>query len=279
MSLSPDITRYCSNLELRNEIWFTKSISSISYPEKGNEQCFQIEENSFWFNHRNNCILAAIKNFPPKGFFFDVGGGNGYVSHAIEQAGYHTVLVEPGINGILNAKNRGLKHLICSTFQDAEFSKNSIPAVGLFDVIEHIEDDHLFLDQIKQYLLPCGRVYITVPAYKFLWSEEDITGGHFRRYTINSLYSLLNETGFIVEYATHIFSILPIPIFMFRTLPFWFHKKRENNPQRCQTEHESPSGSFGKLLDMIWRWELNRVKDNKNIPFGGSCLVIAKANG
>ena len=32
-----------------------------------------------------------------------------------------------------------------------------------------------------------GRLYATVPSYSFLWSEEDILAGHFRRYTLKGL--------------------------------------------------------------------------------------------
>ena len=55
---------------------------AISYPEEGNEACFQIEDQSFWFRHRNNCIQELVRKFPPngKGPIFDVGGGNGFVA-------------------------------------------------------------------------------------------------------------------------------------------------------------------------------------------------------
>ena len=42
---------------------------AISYPEEGNEACFEIEDQSFWFRHRNNCIRELVMNFPPRGHF------------------------------------------------------------------------------------------------------------------------------------------------------------------------------------------------------------------
>ena len=41
--------------------------------------------------------------------YFDVGGGNGFVAKGLEEKGISTVLIEPGIQGCINAKNRGLK--------------------------------------------------------------------------------------------------------------------------------------------------------------------------
>ena len=38
-------------------IYYEDSSETISYPESGNDDCFEIEENSFWFRHRNDCII------------------------------------------------------------------------------------------------------------------------------------------------------------------------------------------------------------------------------
>ena len=35
-----------------NGIYYSKSESIVSYPEEGNDKCLQIEEDSFWFNHK-----------------------------------------------------------------------------------------------------------------------------------------------------------------------------------------------------------------------------------
>ena len=91
---------------------------------------------------------------------------------AIKNAGFDAVVIEPGIQGAMNARNRGLSPVICSTLEDAGFKDHLIPAVGLFDLLEHIKDDISFLKTVKDLLIPGGRLYITVPAYSFLWSVE-----------------------------------------------------------------------------------------------------------
>src|SRR4051794_33846409 len=103
------ISEIAHGLECRSEgFWVSLSASEISYPEQGNDICFSMEESSFWFNHRNDCILAIARSFPPQGTFFDVGGGNGYVARAIQDAGFSAVVVEPGPAGARNAKKRGI---------------------------------------------------------------------------------------------------------------------------------------------------------------------------
>src|SRR5580698_5745030 len=115
------------NLSLSEEgFWISPRVSQVSYPEEGNEDYFQIEEKSFWFQHRNQCLGKVMEKFPPGGLLFDVGGGNGFVSKGLEEMGYSTVLVEPGLKGCRNARKRGLPRVVCSAFQDAEYPDHSL---------------------------------------------------------------------------------------------------------------------------------------------------------
>lgn len=262
------------NLILKDGIWFTSDQEKISYPEKGNKEFFKIEENSFWFKHRNECIVSTINKFANKKILFDVGGGNGFISFALEKNGIKSILVEPGINGILNAKKRNLKNLICSSFQDAKFKKNSIPNIGIFDVLEHIKSDIDFLNDLNTALNDDGKLFITVPAFKILWSNEDVSSGHYRRYTINQLETKLKRANFEIEYSTYIFSILPLPIFLLRTIPSWFFKAKEIDYEKHAQQHKSKNKET--ILDKIWKKELAFISKNKKIPFGGSCLIVAK---
>ena len=262
-----------SKVEYKDGICFAQNTNKISFPKKSYQNCFQIEDNSFWFKHRNNCIIETINNFPPPGIILDIGGGNGFVSLEIKKNGYEVAILEPGINGILNAKKRGLKKLICANFNEIDLYPNSIPAIGLFDVLEHIEDDVEFLKKIQKSLVTGGKLYITVPAYNWLWSDEDNKAGHFRRYTINLLKS---KIGLEIEYFTYIFSILPIPIFLFRTLPTKLSLKKNESQKRIKNEHKKRNGLTGNTLQKIWDSELKAISKQKSIPLGGSCLLVAK---
>lgn len=262
-----------------NGIYYSKTDSNIHYPENGNEHCLQIEQDSFWFNHRNNIIAANVKKYNANSIFFDIGGGNGIVAKRLQDEEVKTVIIEPGKNGALNAQKRGIKNVVCSTLEDAKFRSNSIDSIGLFDVLEHIEDDYSFLMNINKFMKNNGHIYITVPAYNFLWSNEDVDAGHFRRYSVTELNKLLKKCGYSVIYSTYIFSILPIPIFLFRSLPsrLGFNKK-SNDIYKHQNEHRQKQGILNKVLGKIWNWELSRINRNKYIPMGGSCFVVGKKN-
>ena len=92
-----------------NGIWIDKEASKVSYPDDGNVDCFSVEENSFWFNHRNDILKEAITRFPFQGNFADLGGGNGYQAKFISSNFplAKVFLVEPGYQGCLNGIKRG----------------------------------------------------------------------------------------------------------------------------------------------------------------------------
>lgn len=272
-----EIIDFADNIYLKDGIWFSKKNRDISYPKEGNMKCYEIEQDSFWFQHRNNCILEAIKIYSKNEIFFDIGGGNGYVAKGLNENNIKTVLIEPGLEGALNARERGLENIICSTFEDAGIKQNYCNSIGLFDVVEHIEDDTKFLKSINSILSNNGFVYITVPAYKLLWSKEDDDAGHFKRYTIKQICSNLKNSGFEIEYATYIFSILPIPVFIFRTIPsLLLFNKNASDLNKHKKEHSQRKGILSSILNKIWIKEINYIKQKKKIPFGGSCFVIAK---
>ena len=276
-----DIQSISTGLKLGEDgIWYSIDTEKISYPLDGNEACFAIEENSFWFRHRNKCIVSIVNAYPPNNneTIFDIGGGNGFVSFGLANAGFDVALVEPGVAGSSQAKNRGIKNVICATTNTAKFKPHSLPAVGLFDVIEHIEDDLAFLQSIKGLMKKEGCLYATVPSYSFLWSEEDVSAGHFRRYTLESISEVLKTAGFQVEFSSYIFRFLPLPVFLLRTLPYRIGlSKGERKTNNISRDHTVKDGIKGKILDSLLQSEIENLNKKKPMMFGGSCLLVAKS--
>ena len=268
-----DIKAISSQLHLDSEgIWISQKNLQVSYPEEASNCCFEVEDNSFWFRHRNECIKILLKNFPPNGPLFDIGGGNGYVAFSLNTAGYETILIEPHMQGAYNAHQRGVSPVICSTLKDANFYQNTLPAVGVFDVVEHIENDFSFLKEIHGLLVPHGKIYITVPAFNFLWSNDDVWAGHFRRYTIKSLKKVLQACGFKVLYSSYMFCFLPIPIFSMRTIPSLFKLRLKNPEENLKNDLKRSTGILNKIL----MWEVQRLSKKRTIPFGSSCVMVAE---
>ncbi len=255
--------------------WVAPEAITTSYPIGGNEFCLMVEERSFWFPHRGRAIVAAARRFPPAGGpIFDVGAGNGYVAAALEESGFETVAIEPNRAGAANAAARGLANVICGVLPSLSIHFETAGAIGLFDVIEHIEHDQEFLESVQPYLHRGGRLYITTPAYQWLWSTNDVYSGHYRRYTVSQLRELVVAAGYRVEYATYFFSILPPAICLFRTLPSRFGRSGEL-AMRSRSQHAAGGTLVRRTAERCLRFEIRRIERAATIPFGGSCLIVA----
>ena len=248
---------------------------TLSFPEDGHDACFRLEDESFWFAHRNACIAGALLRQGVDGPLLDVGGGNGAVSHALEQHGIRTVLLEPGPDGARNARRRGLRNVVCATLQKAAFEAGSFGAVGAFDVIEHIEDDDALVREVHRVLRPRGVFCVTVPAYRWLWSAEDEVAGHHRRYTLPRLHAVLSRCDFDVCYETYFFAPLVVPVFLFRSLPHRLHKRATTAVDEGAAKQHLPSPMARRVMDALLAPELDRIKAGRSVPFGTSCLVVA----
>ena len=274
------IEQIASNLELGDQgIWTARDQRDVSYPEAGNDVCFAVEDTSFWFRHRNAVLTELVNRTSRRQTFFDIGGGNGCVSKALQLSGLEVVLVEPGPTGALNARHRGVQTVVQSTLEDAGFAPQSLPSAGLFDVLEHIDNDAGFLRLIHSYLQPEGTLYVTVPAYNFLWPNDDVHAGHFRRYTTSTLSRLLTECGFTIEYSSYLFSLLVPPLFCLRSVPSWIGFRKMVSPSTTKKEHTGGSGLVSSVVKRILSAELKRITKGKRIPFGTSCIAVAKKQG
>lgn len=251
-------------------------MARVEYPETGNAWCATVEDDSWWFQHRNRFLLEIMRRFPPDAPFYDVGGGNGVVAAALASAGIRAIVIEPGTAGARRARDRGLD-TICATLETSGLGIASAGAIGVFDVVEHLPEPAHFLRQARAVLRPGCRIYVTVPAYPALWSAEDEYAHHFRRYTARSLCRALETSGFDVELATYMFSFLPLPILIRRSIPFRLRRARPFTHEGARADHAGGSALSRALLDRLLDLELRALRRWGMIPFGASVVAVARA--
>lgn len=252
--------------------WELAAESPGAFSGEAHARLAQIEPNSYWFNHRNDIIAAVVRRFPPNGPIFDVGGGNGYVSVGLKRAGFECVVVEPGEVGAANAARRGFA-VIRAPFQNLTLADATIPSAGMFDVLEHIEDDASALANLHRVLKRGGRLYIAVPAYNILWSAEDVVAGHYRRYTLGSLSARLRQAGFVIDYGTYFFSILVFPIFLMRAAGAFVRPRAAGEVDQ---DHTLPGGLIGAVFRRSFARELSVIASGGSRMIGASCLIVAR---
>lgn len=264
-------------LRPREEAAAGASDREVAYPEEGNELTMKVEDASFWFAHRNRVLASLLERFPVEGALWDVGGGNGFQARFLEERGIPVVLVEPGPAGCRNARGRGVQQVVEGTLQALHLPEGRLAAISLFDVLEHLSDAPGMLAECRRVLRPGGRLFVTVPAFGFLWSDEDVYARHERRYTRAALVAELRRAGFRVEFASYYFQFLLLPVFLLRTLPYrlmpW--KRGRGNETMDPTEHTPSRRSLAVMKAFLDR-ELARIRAGKPLRFGSSVVAVVR---
>jgi SAM-dependent methyltransferase len=237
------------------------------------EHLAEVEEGSFWFQGRNRLLLWALRRYFPEAVdLLEVGCGTGFVLEGIRRQ-----FPELGISGtdvFSSALPFAAKRLPgTSLFQmdarhmpfDQEFD-----VVGLFDVLEHIEEDEVVLSELFRSVKPGGGIMLAVPQHPFLWSVVDDYSFHKRRYRRAELVRKVEYAGFHVLRVTSFVSFL---------LPLMFlSRMRHRMPRR----HFDPLAEYGMgrtlhwFLDTIMTLERWMIQSGVSFPAGGSLLLIAR---
>lgn|SRR5574337_490750 len=94
----------------------------------------------------------------------------------------------------------------------------------LMDVLEHVDDDVALLAEAAALAKPGTPVFITVPAFEFLWSAHDVFLEHRRRYTADRLARVIAEAKLKVDRVRYFYATILPPVAVVRMLT------RKRNP-------------------------------------------------
>ena len=254
-----------------------------AFVEETQDRLFELEDNSWWFQYRGKIILSMMdRYFSKKSFTLDIGAGNGYTSACAARAGYKVGIIEPSISACKHARKRGLSPILCGTVTEDSILNNSIDQALMLDCLEHIEEDECMLQMLGKKMKKGGILLITVPAFMNLWSSEDDSAGHFRRYTCTELERKVAAAGFEVLQRSYFMSFLYVPILFVRVWMerFGFIKKRydrsiEEQDKLSEKQFLTQSKLTNYILDWFEHMEQQKLEKNSKISFGSSIILAA----
>lgn len=234
----------------------------------------QMEQRHFWHIGRREIIFGALEKFAniKADKILEIGCGNGSVLNFLTKKGAHIDGGDIFLEGLKFCKEEN--SAVC-LYQIDILSLpflNNYDIIGIFDVLEHIENDSKALTEIFHALKPGGKLIITVPAHMYLWSDFDETSSHKRRYSNKDILNKLERSGFIVRRTSYFISILFPVLACMRIFRKIFPKKRRNIESSLELR-TLPWVNI--LLLCVLRFE-KFLLNYFDLPQGASLLIIAE---
>jgi SAM-dependent methyltransferase len=171
-----------------------------------------IQARHWWYEGRRRILDTVIKrlSLPATARIIEVGCGTGANLLMLKQHG-HVVGVEPHDFGRHHAAEVSACDVQSGMLPDGLPFTGPYDLVGVFDVIEHVDDDAGSLKTLHALTAPGGYALFTVPAWMFLWSQHDVINHHKRRYTKPAFKALLKAAGYEVIFISY-YNILLFPV-------------------------------------------------------------------
>ncbi len=186
--------------------------------------------------------------------------------------------MDPFAEGLKYARRRTLAPLVRGRMEQPPFNVR-FHLVGLFDVLEHLDDDRAALARLHELVEPGGALILTVPAHRKLWSRFDEEAHHCRRYERPDLEALLEEAGFQVEYVTLFMASLYPLARVGRKISDVVRgaKKRLGRPEGSAVADEiRVRPGINRVLTAILSPEAGLLGKRWHLPFGTSLLAVAR---
>jgi SAM-dependent methyltransferase len=252
--------------------------AEADFPSESFDRLIKVEDGHFWFESRNVILHALIhRHLQPDGRplrFLEIGCGTGFVLRMISQLpGVQAAGAEVHVEGArLAAPRVPAAEVVQLDALRMDFPE-AFDAIGLFDVIEHLDEDIQALCRVRDALKPGGLCFISVPQHSWLWSPQDDLAGHKRRYSRAMLELHAREAGLEpVEMTSFCFTLLPffaLSRFQKRSLDGVEAEKAimsEVNIPRWQNA----------ILRAALRLDEKLVRIGVSLPLGGSLVMVAR---
>jgi SAM-dependent methyltransferase len=246
-------------------------------------ELFAAEKRHFWFRARGivlgRLVGQLVRDLAPGYRVLEVGCGNGHVLRILER-----VCVGGTVTGMdLSAQRLDFarSRTNCALRQGDLHQLprgETFDLIGMFDVLEHVADDVGAVRTLSQVLTPNGRLVLTVPAHRSLWSYADTHAGHYRRYQVRQLEEVLTAGGLKVQYCTQFMAALfPLMWLGRRLSALWGGPQagEQGEPELFLRELRIVpivNGVLRRLLEC----EAPLIARRRRLPLGTSLLALAR---
>jgi SAM-dependent methyltransferase len=238
---------------------------------------YKFEREHWWFTARAEILMSQIRRtFAGRTDLkiLNIGAATGYSSQLLQQFGTVTS-VEFDEECYEFTRDVVKIPIQQGSILELDFAENTFDLVCAFDVIEHVEDDRLAVSEMRRVAKSGGILFVSVPAFMFLWSEHDVINHHLRRYTSKILKRLFAEHDAPIFHSYFNFWLF-FPIAIIRLFSRLFTKKHLAKPEDAQSDFDNfQNGSLvNGVLKNVFLSENQFLKRQIALPVGVSILSI-----
>jgi SAM-dependent methyltransferase len=247
------------------------AVDQVRFKAEYYGQLAEVEEENFWFRARNRLLTWALElYFPSARSLLEIGCGTGFVLRGFRSTFPALKLTGSEVicEGLLFASQRVPEATLIQMDACRIPFENEFDVVGAFDVLEHIKEDEIVLQQMYQAVKPGGGIIVTVPQHPWLWSEMDKVSGHWRRYGRKELQQKVRKAAFRVVSVRSFVSLL---------LPLMVGARLVKKRRVADDMSEFRIGRvLNRCLEKVMRLEYWLIRAGMSVPAGGSLLLIAR---
>ncbi len=243
--------------------------------ETANRQFVELEQTHFWFVGRRRIFFHLLdRELTNRSELraLDVGCGAGGMLGPLGRYGSVTG-IDMQEDLVAFCHERGFADVTVGSAYELPAADASIDLVTLFDTIEHIPDDVRALRECRRVLAPDGRLFISTPAYQFLFANNDRVAHHERRYTAGRLRRTLLAAGLRPVKITY-FNTLLFPAILPAVLGKKLVERLSDPGDRTNLSH-APGRTLNTVLAAIMGSERHLLA-RTSMPFGHSIIAIAR---
>jgi dolichyl-phosphate beta-glucosyltransferase len=235
---------------------------------------FEMENYHWWFISRNKFVMHLIESMDrslPN--ILDAGSGTGVNLSSFSKFG-NAFGIDISPQAIQFCRKRNLKTLVRGSLEQIGFKGNTFDLITCLDVLEHIVDPPRILGELKRTLKDDGKMIISVPAFRFLWSRHDEALSHLRRYTKEDLRLELQDAGFRIEKMGYFFFVS-----FFIVAPIRIIRKFLSAESRSKSDTTTlPPRLLNEFLKILLSLEM-KITDYFSLPLGTTLYAVVSKNG
>src|SRR5260370_7790443 len=117
---------------------------------------------------------------------------------------------------------RGHKRLYLADADKLPFADYCFALVTAIGVIEHLDNDEIFLNEVARVLRPEAYVVMLTSSFPWLWSMHDVANEHRRRYYLSEIERLFAASHFQIVRLSHMnffaFPFLAVTLMLHRLI-------------------------------------------------------------